>query len=586
MGAERERIRRAVVGMESDPRAEVPPQWRHDRRRQRAHVVQAKLRVGAAHDPLEREADCVATHVLRRLAAVPASTETTVAGFSPDDAAGQPAAGRIRRSAVDAAGAAGHGPEGGVVEPGIARRVQRSSGGGQPLDDEVRARMQNGFGADFSGVRVHTDSSSAELSRSLNARAFTTGSDIFFGAGEYQPASARGQELLAHELTHTLQQSSSRVQRSSVPAGRVSDDRSDRIRRWDMKRGIDLGRATKIRTIDSGQAVFMAQDATGEEIVIKAENYPMALMKLATLVHQSVHDVEIIDSFPIDNSQKQILSNKINDPNVTADESWAAIGKNQFKRYKQDGDSDADAGRRGHQSQIGGLELQAQALARGIDAKKQAVTSDKSLSLRPMLQSPKYMRQIGAAAAADLFTGNADRAGGLAANLGNWVTTADERIKLIDNMDNLAKHSYGTAADDLFTYDMVDWGKDNDLFYEKAIDNILGAAKRAGDDTIVQWATAEGGFIRRFMIEDYRTGFDRTIARIVKLYGSDKGKSAGRALKADVKSLHNGGDSLDYWEVLKARARYMQNPKKGPSLRAQILKRHAAADKKAAKKKK
>jgi hypothetical protein len=549
-------------------------------------MIQTKLRVGAAHDPFEREADTVAAQVLQRIASFPASSDSTGAGFSPDDSAGRLAPGKIRRSTADVATAPGHGREGGEVEPDVARRVQRSSGGGQPLDDGIRTQMQHGFGADFSGVRIHTDASSAELSRSLNARAFTTGSDIFFGAGQYQPTSAGGQQLLAHELTHTLQQGSARVQRSSAPAAQVSDDRSDRVRRWDMKSGIDLNKATKIRTIESGQAVFMAQDASGEEIVIKAENYPMALMKLATLVHQSVHDVEIIDSFPIDNSQKQILSNKIGDPNVTADESWPSIGMNQFKRYKQDGDSDAAAGRRGHQSQIAGLALQAQALATGIDAKKQAVTTDTRLSLRPMLQSPKYMRQIGAAAAADMFTGNADRAGGTAANLGNWVTTADERVKLIDNMDNLAKYSYGKDADDLFTYDMVDWGKDNDAYYAKAIDNMLAGAKREGDDTIVQWANAEGGFVRRFMIEDYRTGFDRTIAKIVKLYGTAKGTSAGRAAKADVKGLQNGGDYLDYWEVLKARARYMQNPKKGASLRSQVLKRQAAADKKAAKKKK
>jgi hypothetical protein len=73
--------------------------------------------------------------------------------------------------------------------------------------------MEGAFGADFSGVRVHTDSKSDSLNRSVQAKAFTTGSDIFFRSGTYQPASSGGQELLAHELTHVVQQGGASVQR-------------------------------------------------------------------------------------------------------------------------------------------------------------------------------------------------------------------------------------------------------------------------------------------------------------------------------------------------------------------------------------
>ena len=71
--------------------------------------------------------------------------------------------------------------------------------------------MERGFGADFSGVRVHTDGQADTLNRSLNSRAFTTGSDVFFRSGEYNPGSRAGQELIAHELTHTVQQGASGV---------------------------------------------------------------------------------------------------------------------------------------------------------------------------------------------------------------------------------------------------------------------------------------------------------------------------------------------------------------------------------------
>lgn len=90
-------------------------------------------------------------------------------------------------------------------------RIGRERGGGQPLDSGVQAQMGEAVGADFSGVRMHTSAESDALNRDLSARAFTTGQDIFFREGAYQPHSAGGQELLAHELTHVAQQGSGAV---------------------------------------------------------------------------------------------------------------------------------------------------------------------------------------------------------------------------------------------------------------------------------------------------------------------------------------------------------------------------------------
>ena len=99
------------------------------------------------------------------------------------------------------------------MDAGVARSIQSAKGGGAPLHDNVRSSMERGFGADFSGVRVHTGGQADALNRSLNARAFTTGSDIFFGKGQYNPGSSGGQELIAHELTHTVQQGAATVRR-------------------------------------------------------------------------------------------------------------------------------------------------------------------------------------------------------------------------------------------------------------------------------------------------------------------------------------------------------------------------------------
>jgi len=98
-------------------------------------------------------------------------------------------------------------PGGGIAAtPDLESAIQRARGSGQPLSRGIRAPMEQAFGADFSGVRIHTDTESDLLNRSIQARAFTTGQDIFFRQGAYDPGSRGGQELLAHEMTHVVQQ--------------------------------------------------------------------------------------------------------------------------------------------------------------------------------------------------------------------------------------------------------------------------------------------------------------------------------------------------------------------------------------------
>ncbi|HAG85150.1 MAG TPA: hypothetical protein DCL61_29380, partial [Cyanobacteria bacterium UBA12227] len=93
---------------------------------------------------------------------------------------------------------------------------ESARGGGQSLSENIRQPMEQAMGADFSGVKVHTDGQSHQLNQSIQARAFTTGQDIFFRQGEYDPGSRGGQELLAHELTHVVQQNGNAVQRQRI----------------------------------------------------------------------------------------------------------------------------------------------------------------------------------------------------------------------------------------------------------------------------------------------------------------------------------------------------------------------------------
>ncbi|WP_044499855.1 DUF4157 domain-containing protein [Nostoc sp. PCC 7107] len=93
-----------------------------------------------------------------------------------------------------------------TATPDLEESIQQARSSGQPLTESIRQPMEQAFGADFSGVRIHSDSQSDQLNQSLQARAFTTGRDVFFRQGEYDPGSQGGQELLAHELTHVVQQ--------------------------------------------------------------------------------------------------------------------------------------------------------------------------------------------------------------------------------------------------------------------------------------------------------------------------------------------------------------------------------------------
>jgi hypothetical protein len=95
---------------------------------------------------------------------------------------------------------------GGVVHPDVASTIATTNGSGHTLDDSARGRLAPAVGDPLDDVRVHTDPTADALARSVSARAFTTGSDVYFAAGEYRPGTKDGDSLLAHELTHVTQQ--------------------------------------------------------------------------------------------------------------------------------------------------------------------------------------------------------------------------------------------------------------------------------------------------------------------------------------------------------------------------------------------
>jgi hypothetical protein len=107
-----------------------------------------------------------------------------------------------------------------TASPQISSQITQSKGAGQSLPAPVQAEMGQKIGADFSGVNIHTGSQATGMSNALGAQAFTHGSDIYFNEGKYQPETSGGKHLLAHELTHTVQQGSAPIQR--MPAHPIS----------------------------------------------------------------------------------------------------------------------------------------------------------------------------------------------------------------------------------------------------------------------------------------------------------------------------------------------------------------------------
>lgn len=205
--------------------------------------IQPKLTIGQPNDKYEQEADAVAHQVVNQINApqakavqretapeekeesVQAKSETN--SFFPsvnklmfklerdemqseDMSAGEPVSNNpiVQRFSNIVTGQASNNFE---------SSLQSAKGGGQTIADGVRKPMEGAFGADFSKVKVHTDNQSNQLNQSIQAKAFTTGTDIFFKQGAYNPGTRGGQELIAHELTHVVQQNNDSIGTSASP---------------------------------------------------------------------------------------------------------------------------------------------------------------------------------------------------------------------------------------------------------------------------------------------------------------------------------------------------------------------------------
>ncbi|MBD2189328.1 DUF4157 domain-containing protein [Pseudanabaena sp. FACHB-723] len=201
--------------------------------------IQAKLNIGEPNDKYEQEADATAAKVVQQINTIPQNQSVQRQDSMEEDELHMKPISTLQRDVMEEEDELQakslvqrrENLDGGEASTDLESSIQSARGSGQPLDVNLQAKMGQAMGADFSGVKVHTDSQSDQLNKSIQAKAFTTGQDLFFRQGEYNPSSRGGQELIAHELTHVVQQNNGTVNRKLKQNYRASQNSNDLLQR-------------------------------------------------------------------------------------------------------------------------------------------------------------------------------------------------------------------------------------------------------------------------------------------------------------------------------------------------------------------
>ncbi|MFC4635124.1 DUF4157 domain-containing protein [Dokdonia ponticola] len=175
--------------------------------------------------------------------------------------------------------------------------LNASKGGGSPLDSNTKSEMESGFGTDFSGVRVHNDSTAVQMNQQLGSQAFANGNDIYFNDGKYNPRSDSGKHLLAHELTHTVQQGATNSVQAKViqkqdedPPTEDKKDPNVKIKskktetgsqeEYNSEKGKEKGKKENLPEIEKKDGTEKDKTEDGKE---KEQSYPEKLNEIYNL---------------------------------------------------------------------------------------------------------------------------------------------------------------------------------------------------------------------------------------------------------------------------------------------------------------
>lgn len=232
-------------------------------------AIQPKLDVGAADDSFEREADTVARSVVATLERSPEQAQALSGedqhSCGPGCGHGTLDSGPRRQPLVKRQVAGGRpgiiGHDGGTLDAeSEAELTAQTRSGGSKLPDPLRRQMEGAFGADLSGVRIHTGEKATEMNQNISAQAFTAGNHIFFRDGMPDTTTAEGKELLAHELAHTQQQGGVHrmIQRKGAPATALHPV-YDWVEFSTVKGKLgNLSRSSDLKAIDNAVAAWAA----------------------------------------------------------------------------------------------------------------------------------------------------------------------------------------------------------------------------------------------------------------------------------------------------------------------------------------
>lgn len=430
------------------------------------------------------------------------------------------------------------------ASPDLESSIQSARGSGQSLDAGLQAKMGEAMGADFSGVKVHTDSQSDQLNKSIQAKAFTTGQDVFFRQGAYEPNSRGGQELIAHELTHVVQQSPASSIRRKITGKsnrscnlQPSNSSQPLIQRFYADRPpIPFNTATRATLSGKGgTGVVFVNDITDKPVVIKANNDDVGETLLSSALHQEASGTGTPFTRTAEGGEKdgiiKVLSNVVNwnkeatkkgiDPNTEPEEveKLKTSIVNQFNNQPN---------------------LFIMGLAEGKDFGD--IVREDPDKAGGLLLDPAYLQQLGKIHAVDAFLGNGDRLE--MGNLGNWMTNGQNQISLIDNYD---ANSQDTLLKSGASTEFL-----NSLAPSKQRDTATHVVKRLEvmskhEGMPSGWFTEQR---KKIMIDNIEIGIAAGRAMLIQKLTPKFRQKRSRTLKAE--TMRGGGKQL--WKRVKARA--------------------------------
>ncbi len=258
--------------------------------------IQPKLEIGAPNDRYEKEADAVADRVVMSPSASPVQLmsdeeegiqmkpqQQLVQLMQDDEEKLQMKCEDCEKEKLQPKLIQPFGTGNGVASNNVEQGLSSSKGGGTALPEHLSHEMGTKIGADFSGVRIHTGSNAVQMNREIGAKAFTHGNDVYFNRGQYNPHSSNGKRLLAHELTHTVQQGAAPAVQSKEQHAHTTSP-IQQLQTMRIQRDCDADEAIR----------WYSESATGREVQW-TRGLVDTLLRVVGTDHQALYDSAVAE---------------------------------------------------------------------------------------------------------------------------------------------------------------------------------------------------------------------------------------------------------------------------------------------------